>query len=41
MVLSAFVKYSCFHNYGKCKMKYIELGVMKIILIKVIIEKSN
>jgi len=37
MVLSVFVKYLCILHYHKCKVKYIELGVMKIVLIKVVI----
>jgi len=36
MVLSAFVKYWCILHYHKCKVKYIELGVMKVVLIRVI-----
>jgi len=36
MVLSALVKYLCILHYHKCKVKYIELGVMKVVLITVI-----
>jgi len=39
MVLSAFVKYWCILLYHKCKVEYIELGMMKIILIIVLIKK--
>jgi len=41
MVSSANVKYWCIHYYHKCKVEYIELGVMKLVLIRVIIEKIN
>jgi len=40
MVLSAFVMYWCILHYHKCKVKYIELRVMKVILIRVIIRKK-
>jgi len=40
MVLSVFVKYLCILLYHKYKVKYIELRVMKIVLIGVIIEKK-
>jgi len=36
MVLSVLVKYWCIFYCHKCKVEYIELGVMKIVLIKVI-----
>jgi len=36
-----FVKYWCIPLYHKCKVEYIELEVMKVVLIKVIIEKDN
>jgi len=35
MVLSVFVKYWCIHHYHKCKVEYIELGMIKIVLIRV------
>ena len=41
MILSAFVMYWCILLYHKCKIEYIELRVMKIILIRVIIEKKT
>jgi len=43
MGLSALINYWCIHLYHKCKVEYIELGVVKIILINVIIgrKKSN
>jgi len=41
MILSVFVKHWCILHYHKCKIKYIELRVMKIILIKVIIERKE
>jgi len=41
MVLSIFVKYWCIFHYHKCKVKYIELRVMKVVLIKVIFEKKS
>jgi len=34
------VKYWCIHSYHKCKLEYIKLRVMKVILIRVIIEKK-
>jgi len=40
MVLNAFVKYWCILHYHKCKVEYIELGVMKVVLIRVIIGKK-
>ena len=40
MILSVFVNYWCIFHYYKCKVKYIELKVMKIILFKVIIKKK-
>jgi len=40
MILSALVKYWWIFHYHKCKMKYIELGVMKVVLIRVIIRKK-
>jgi len=36
IVLSAFVKYWCILHYHKCKVEYIELEMMKVILIRVI-----
>jgi len=36
MVLSVLVKYWCILHYHKCKVEYIELGVMKVVLIRVI-----
>jgi len=41
IVLSAFVKYLCILHYHKCKVKYIELEMMKVILIRVIKGKNN
>ena len=41
MVLSVFVKYLCIHLCHKCKVEYIELRVMKVVLIRVIIRKKN
>jgi len=32
-----FVKNLCIYDYHKCKVEYIELEVMKVVLIKVII----
>jgi len=40
MVLSDFVKYWCIFHCHKCKMKYIELRMMKVVLIRVIIGKK-
>jgi len=40
MVLSAFVMYWWILHYHKYKVKYIELGMMKVILIRVIKEKK-
>jgi len=40
-VLSALVKHLCIHYYHKCKVKYIELEVVKVVLIRVIIEKKK
>jgi len=40
IVLSVFVKYWFTHHYYKYKVKYIELRVMKVVLIRVIIEKK-
>lgn len=40
MILSGLIKYWWILHYCKCKLKYIELGVMKIELIQVIIEKK-
>jgi len=28
------IKYWCIHSYHKCKVEYIELEVMKVVLIK-------
>jgi len=39
MVLSVLVKYWCILHCHKCKVKYIELGVMKVVLIRVIKKK--
>jgi len=36
MVLSALAKYWFIYNYHICKVEYIELRVMKIVLIRVI-----
>jgi len=41
MVLNALVKYFCILHYHKYKVEYIEFGVMKVVLIRVIKEKSN
>jgi len=41
MVLSAFINYWCIFLYHKCKVEYIELRVMKVVLISVKLEKSN
>jgi len=35
MVLSVFIKYSCILHSHKCKVKYIELKVMKVVLIRI------
>jgi len=40
MVLSVLVKYWCIYHYHKYKVEYIELRVIKVVLIKVIIEKK-
>jgi len=40
MVLSVFGKYWCILLYHKCKVEYIELGVVKVVLIRVIIGKK-
>jgi hypothetical protein len=40
MVLSALFKYWCIYHYHKCKVEYIEFGVMKVVLIRVIIGKK-
>jgi len=40
MFLSAFVKYWSILLYHKCKVEYIELGVVKVVLIRVIIGKK-
>jgi len=40
MVFSVFVNYWCILLYYKCKVEYIELGVVKIVLIRVIIGKK-
>jgi len=40
MVLSVLVKYLCIFHYHNCKLKYIELRVMKVILIRVIKRKK-
>jgi len=40
MVLSAFVKYRWILHYHKYKVEYIELGMMKVVLIRVIKEKK-
>jgi len=39
-VLNAFVKYWCIYHYHKCKVEYIELRVMEVVLIRVIIGKK-
>jgi len=36
MVLSTLVKYWCILHYRRCKVEYIELRVMKVVLIKVV-----
>jgi len=41
MILNALVKYLCIYHHHKCKVKYIELRMMKVILIRVIIEKMQ
>jgi len=38
--LSAFVKYWCILHHHKCKVEYIELEVMKVVLIRVIFGKK-
>jgi len=40
MVLSVLVNCWCIILYHKCKVEYIELGVVKVVLINVIIEKK-
>jgi len=40
MVLSALVQYWCIPLYHKRKVEYIELGVVKAVLIRVIIRKK-
>ena len=40
MVLSALVKYWCIPLYHKCKVEYIELNAVKVILIIVISRKK-
>jgi len=39
MILSG-IKYWCILHYYKCKVEYIELGLMKVVLIRVIKEKK-
>jgi len=41
MILNIIVKYWCILHYHKCKVKYIKLEVMKVVLIRVIKGKSN
>jgi len=41
VVLSVFVKYWWILLYRKCKIEYIVLRVIKVVLIRVIIEKNN
>jgi len=41
IILSVFIKYLCILLYHKFKVKYIELGVVKVVLITVIIEKNT
>jgi len=41
MILNVFIKYLCILLYHKCKVKYIELGVVKVVLIRVMKRKSN
>jgi len=36
MVLNVLIKYWCILQYHKCKVEYIELRVMKVVLIRVI-----
>jgi hypothetical protein len=40
MVLSVLVKYWCIYHYYKSKGEYIELRVMKVVLIRVVIGKK-
>ena len=40
MVFSALINYLCILLYHKCKLEYIELGVVKVLLISVIIGKN-
>jgi len=40
-MLSDLVKYWCIYHYHKCKVKYIELRVMKVVLVRVIIGKKK
>jgi len=40
IVLSALVKYWCILHYHKYKVEYIELKMMKVLLIRVIKEKK-
>jgi len=40
MVLSVLVKYWCILHYHKCKVEYIELRVMKVVLIRVVKRKK-
>jgi len=39
MVLSVFIKYWCIFHRHKCKVKYIELGVMKVVVLIRVINK--
>jgi len=41
MVLSVFVKYWFILLYHKCKVKYTEVRVVKVVLIRIIIGKNN
>jgi len=40
-IVERLVKYWCIPHYHKCKVEYIELGVMKVVLIRVIIEEKK
>jgi len=40
MGLSALINYWCILLYHKCKVEYIELGVVKVVLISFIIENK-
>jgi len=40
MVLNALVKYWCILHYHKCKVEYIKLEVVRVILIRVVKRKK-